>query len=179
MANRNRVVAACAAVLLVPLAAACNGGGSTTVAPPADSSAASASSSHLTATRWWSNSAGPAGSTIDPQHPDAAAAHLSPSLSEYCGMLRQTVAAGQSILPNVTANDPALLTSTKAFVAELEAVAPASIGGSWRVVGPAVLALIESGGSPMRVKGIDAAAVRKAVGTVAADAKRSCGVDLS
>jgi hypothetical protein len=89
------------------------------------------------------------------------------------------VAAGKSILPGVTANDPALLSSTRAFLAELQAVAPATVAGSWQVLGPAVITLVESGGDSAAVKKVDAAAVRKAAGAVAADAKRSCGVDLS
>src|SRR5207237_72463 len=83
---------------------------------------------------------------------------------------RQTLAAGHTILPNVTANDPALLTSTKAFVAELEAVAPSDLAGSWKVLGSAVLTFVQSGGDSTKVQGIDAAAVRTAASTVAADA---------
>jgi hypothetical protein len=82
-------------------------------------------------------------------------------------------------LPDVTANDPALLTSTKAFVAELEAVAPSNLTGPWKVLGSAMLTFVESGGDTTKVQGIDAAAVRSAASTVAADAKRGCGVDLS
>jgi hypothetical protein len=94
-------------------------------------------------------------------------------------MLRQTLAAGRSILPGVTAHDPALLTSTKAFVAEIEAVAPSTAAGAWKVLGNAVITVVASGGDTTKVKTVDAAAVRTAAGTVAADAKRSCGVDLS
>jgi hypothetical protein len=169
------VVAVCAAV--VPFVAACSGGSGGHA--PNSSAAPQLPSSSLVATRWWSNSAAQAGSTIDPDHPDEAAAHLRTSPADYCGMLRATVAAGRSILPNVTANDPALLTSTKAFVAELEAVAPSSVAGSWKVLGSAVLTLVASGGDPTKVKGVDAAAVRAAASTVAADAKHSCGVDLN
>jgi hypothetical protein len=53
---------------------------------------------------------------------------------------------GRSIFPSVTANDPALLTSTRAFSAELEAVAPSSVAGPWQVLGSAVINLVESGG---------------------------------
>jgi hypothetical protein len=58
-------------------------------------------------------------------------------------------------------------------------VAPASVAGPWRVLGNAVITLVASGGDTAKVKGVDAAAVREAASTVAADAKRSCGVDLS
>jgi hypothetical protein len=94
-------------------------------------------------------------------------------------MLRLTVTAGKSILPGVTASDPALLASTKAFVAEIEKVAPHSVSSSWHVLGAAVLALVASGGDPAKVKGIDATAVQSAGSAISADAKHSCGVDLS
>jgi hypothetical protein len=173
----RRVVAICAALSVAPLAAACTGssGSGGSDVSLGDSSFATA----LVATRWWSNSAHRVGTLLDTDHPEAGAEGLSASPIDYCGMLRQTVAAGKSILPGVTANDPALLTSTRAFLAELEAVAPASIAGSWQVLGPAVITLVESGGDLTSVKRVDAAAVRKAVSTVAADAKHSCGVDLS
>jgi hypothetical protein len=172
----SRVAVAVVLAALAPAVAACGGGsGSESSA----TSGAQLQSSALVATRWWSNSAAQAGSTIDASHPDELAGQLHTSPADYCGMLRQTLAAGHSILPNVTANDPALLTSTKAFMAELEAVAPSAVAGSWKVLGPAVLTLVASGGDPAKVKGIDAAAVRVAARKVAADAKHSCGVDLN
>jgi hypothetical protein len=173
----RRIVAICAALSMAPVATACTGGGA--AGGGAVSVGEQSFSSALIATRWWSNSAHRVGSTLDTNHPEAGSAGLSASPTDYCGMLRQTIAAGRSILPGVTANDPALLTSTRAFLAELEAVAPASIAGSWQVLGPAVITFVESGGDSAKVKTVDAAAVRKAVSAVAADAKRSCGVDLS
>lgn len=180
MSTLTRIVAACAALALAPAVAACSGGGGGGPADPASLlGSASAPSSNLTAVRWWSNSATRVGSLIDPKDPESAARKLHTSSRDYCGMLRQTLAAGHSILPNVTANDPALLTSTKAFVAELEAVAPSDLAGSWKVLGSAVLTFVRSGGDSTKVQGIDAAAVRAAANTVAAEAKRGCGVDLS
>jgi hypothetical protein len=58
-------------------------------------------------------------------------------------------------------------------------VAPASISGSWKVLGGAVVSLVESGGDMTKVKGVDSAAVQKAAGTISADAKTSCDLDLS
>jgi hypothetical protein len=180
MLSLRRAVAVCAAASMVPAIAACTGGGSPAHQPlPSLTIGGQSYSSALTATRWWSNRANPVGSSLDTVHPEAGAAGLSTSPTDYCGMLRQTVAAGRSILPGVTANDPALLTSTRAFLAELEAVAPAPVAGPWRVLGPAVITLVESGGDSAAVKTVDAAAVSAAARTVAADAKRSCGVDLS
>lgn len=59
--------------------------------------------------------------------------------------------AGTSNRPDVTANDPALLTSTRAFTAELEAVAPSSVAGPWQVLGRAVITVVESGGDSTTV----------------------------
>ena len=174
----RRVAVVCAVVSAAPMMAACTTGGASS-SPRSITVGGETFSSALVATRWWSNSAHALGSTIDTANPEAGAAGLNASESQYCGMLRQTVAAGKSILPGVTANDPALLTSTRAFMAELEAVAPATVAGSWQVLGPAVITLVESGGDSAAVKKVDAVAVRKAAGTVAADAKHSCGVDLS
>ncbi|HEX3334935.1 MAG TPA: hypothetical protein VHS54_00650 [Jatrophihabitans sp.] len=179
---RSRLVALCAIGALLPIAAACSGGSGGSVGPGSGGSApagAASSSATAVATRWWSNSAARSGTTIDPKNPQAAAGHLHASKADYCAMLNQTVAAGKSILPGVTANDPALLTSTKAFVAEIEAVAPPTVAGAWKELGSAVIALVGSGGDPAMVNGVDAAAVRQAASTVAADAKRSCRVDLS
>jgi hypothetical protein len=166
-------------VCIAPLAAACTGDSGASGGMPTITVGGQSFSSALVATRWWSNSANKVGSLLDTKNPEAGAAGLSVSPTDYCGMLRQTVAAGKSILPGVTANDPALLTSTRAFLAELEAVAPPSVAGSWQVLGHAVITFVESGGDSTAVKKVDAAAVRKAAHTVVADAKRSCGVDLS
>lgn len=179
MSAARRVAAACALVAAAPFATACTGGSGAPGAAPSITFGEPSFSSALVATRWWSNSANTLGSVLDTKHPEAGAAGLSVSPTDYCGMLRQTVAAGKSILPGVTANDPALLTSTRAFLAELEAVAPPSVAGSWQVLGHAVITFVESGGDSTTVKRVDAAAVRKAASTVAADAKHSCGVDLS
>jgi hypothetical protein len=181
MSARNRIVAACSAIALVPGVAACTGGGSAQpqAAGLSVQTVAPSTAATIPAMRWWSNGAAVAGSSIDKRDPAALAARLHSSQEQYCSMLRQTVRAGRTILPNVTAKDPALLTSTTAFLAELEAVAPARVAGPWRVVGSAVITLVASGGDASKVHGVDAAAVRKAVSTVAADAKHSCGVDLS
>lgn len=176
--GRRRAATLCALLAVAPLAAACSGGGGGASKPAATSPPSS--SSGLVATRWWSNTEVEAGSTIDPGAPDAAVSKLHVSRTDYCTMLRQTLAAGKSILPGVTAADPALLISSKAFVGEIQKVAPSAIASSWRVLGTAVIALVESRGDTTKAtKEIDAAAVQKAGSTVASDAKHSCGVDLS
>jgi len=92
-------------------------------------------------------------------------------------MLRQTVKAGHSILPGVSANSPALLTSTEAFLADLQGVAPAEVSAQWKVLSASVLALVKSGGKS--TAGVDAAQVSLAAATVATDAKSRCGVNLA
>jgi hypothetical protein len=173
----SRGAAACAAVLVVASVAGC--GGAKHAAGTSPAADKSTSSSTFVATRWWSNAAGTVGSKIDPAHPDAAAAALHPSQADYCGMLKQTLAAGKSILPDITATDPALLTSAKAFIAEIEKVAPAGITAQWQLVGPAVLSLVKSGGDTGSLPAVDLGAVTKAADAIAADSLATCGVDLS
>ena len=161
-------------IAAVPLASACSSSGTPHALP-----SPSASTSSVAAVRWWSNSGTTAGSAISASNPLAVARTLHPSRTDYCGMLRQTVAAGKTILPGVTATDPALLTSTKAFIGELQHVAPASVAQPWQTLGSAVIALVTSGGGTTGVKGADAAAVQKASSAIASDAKHSCGIELS
>jgi hypothetical protein len=168
--------AACAAVLLVASVAGCGGAKHDAGTSPA---AGSASPSTFVATRWWSNAAVAVGSKIDPAHPDAAAAALHPSVADYCGMLKQTLAAGKSILPDITATDPALLASAKAFIAEIEKVAPAGITAQWQLVGPAVLSLVKSAGDTSALPTVDLAGLTKAANAINADSLANCGVDLS
>ena len=128
-------------------------------------------------TRWWNDGGHSAGSRIDPANPTASAKSLHPSRQVYCDMLRQTVKAGHSILPGVSANSPALLTSTEAFLADLQGVAPAEVSAQWKVLSASVLALVKSGGKS--TAGVDAAQVSTAAATVATDAKSRCGVNLA
>jgi len=170
-------VVPCAALVVTVSVAGCSGAHHGSSHAAKTSSASSPSS--FVATRWWSNSAVTAGSKISSAHPDAAAADLHASRADYCGMLKQTVAAGKSILPGITATDPALLTSTKAFIAEIEQVAPAGITGQWQVLGPTVLALVKSGGDTTALPSVDLGAVTKAADAISADSTKNCGVDLS
>lgn len=129
--------------------------------------------------RWWSNSAVQAGSTIDATRPDVAAARLQPSRTDYCHMLTQTLASGKSPLAGVGAADPRLRSAMTAFISELQKVAPASVSADWRVVGGAVLALVNAGGKAPKGSSLDGTAVEKAAAAIAADAGHSCGVNLS
>lgn len=94
-------------------------------------------------------------------------------------MLTDTLAAGKSVLPGVTATDPALVTATVAFVNELSRVAPTSVRDDWKTLGSVIVALAKSGGRLASVQGVDNKAVAKAVTAVAGDAKTACGIDLS
>jgi hypothetical protein len=142
------------------------------------SAAATLGSTPAAATRWWSNSAVKVGSAIDLAHPLAAADRLHTSQTDYCTMLRDTVSAGRSILPGVTADDPALVGATRAFVAELQRVAPQPLAASWKVLGTAIVSLVESGGDVTKVGAVDTQAVRRASTTIAEDARSSCHVDV-
>lgn len=172
----RHAVVACAAVAIAASVSGCT---STHQKKTADHDTPSASPSTFVATRWWSNAAVTAGSKIDPKHPDAAAKDLHPSQADYCGMLKQTLAARKSILPDITSTDPALLTSAKAFIAEIEKVAPAGITGQWQLVGPAVLSLVKSAGDTSTLPTVDLAALTKAANAINADSLANCGVDLS
>lgn len=137
----------------------------------------SQSSSPPAATRWWSNSAVTVGSTVSPSDPEAAAARLSPSQADYCGMLKQTLAADKSLVSAITATSPALALSARAFLAEIQRVAPASVSGQWHLLGPAVLALVKSGGASGLPSNLGA--LTTAANAISSDAQTNCGVDLS
>lgn len=132
------------------------------------------------ATRWWSDAAGTEGSVVDPARAASADKALTPSRDAYCTMLRQTVAAGKSVLPGATASDPALATTTEAFVTELLAVAPPGVSGAWQVLGPVLVSVVKSGGALAQLRTqVNATAVSAAVKTVASDAQASCHLQLA
>lgn len=158
---------AVAATLIAVAAAgltACGGGGGH-----------AATSTAPVVARWWSNAAASPGSTVDPHDPGALAAKLQPSQQDYCGMLRQTLAAGGSILPGGSQSIP--LDTLQAFVAELQHVAPSSIAPSWQVLGPALVSYVRTSGASLGKQ--PAAAITTAVTTISADAKSTCHLDLS
>lgn len=141
--------------------------------------AGSTTSSVAPATRWWSNASVTVGSTIDPAHPTAAAAQLHQSRGDYCTMLKQTLAVGKSILPSGAAADPRLLTTTDAFVAEIQAVAPAAVQAPWHVLAPVIIQLVRSGGAlPTSVPTGTSVNLQAAI-AINNDAKANCHVDLS
>ena len=147
--SRGARLAVCGALLSTLPLAACTGGGG---AGGAASTAKAADAAPVA--RWWSG-------------------------GDYCVMLRDTVKAGRSILPGVGATDPARLASTKAFVTDLQHAAPPAVASAWRVLGPAVVGIVASGGHLDHVKGIDPAAVQRAATTIATHARSACHVDVS
>jgi hypothetical protein len=173
--RRRAAVAVLAGALAV---GGCAAGGPSRPAPtaPGSTAASPAPGAHQPLTRWWSDAAHAAGSTIDPSDPPAATAGLQTSRAGYCSMLRQTVRSGRSAL--AAASTAQTAAATRAFLAELSAVAPPSLAAPWRVVGSALDSLLAPGGARPRGTGIDAAAVGRAERAIALDAKRSCGVDL-
>lgn len=172
------VVAACV-LLAIGAAVTLGTGGSSAGSRSGAGSRAGGSAASAPAVRWWSDAGAKVGSTIDAGAPLAVAHRLHTSRRDYCGMLRQTLRARGSFLTAVTATDPALLLSTRAFVGELRAVAPPAAAGPWQVLGDAMIALVSLGGRPAGAQGIDAAAVGSAERAIARDARNGCGVDLS
>jgi hypothetical protein len=129
-------------------------------------------------TRWWSAGAQPAGTTIDPKDPTAGARALHRSRSDYCAMLRDTLAAGGSILPSTAgAAGPAARTATVAFVAAIQHVAPAAVATQWQLVGDALVAFVRSDGKSTGKA--SSAQIGRAAATISTDAQTHCGVDLT
>ena len=168
-----------AAVTLTACSGSSHGGGHTPDASSSTTGTGSTGPSPVStiATRWWSNDATTDGSTIDPKDPEAAAEQLHPDRTQYCLMLSQTVKAGKSILPGANATDPRLLTSTEAFVSELQHVAPAQVSSQWKVLGDALVQFVKSGGkSLVSASSTDMSAAAQAIAT---DSKQNCHVDIS
>lgn len=101
------------------------------------------------------------------------------SAKGYCGILRQTLLAGHSILPGAAAGDPELLTATRKFVASVTAAAPGKVRAQWQVLGPALTQLVETGGTPGNISGVNTRLVAQAAAAIASDAKKRCQLDVS
>jgi hypothetical protein len=149
-------------------------------ASPSHSSSSTTSSATTGApTRWWSNSAVQVGSPIDPANPGAAAAKLHQSPADYCGMLKQTVKAGKSLITSAQTSDTGVRIGLEAFVPEISKVAPSPVDAQWHVLGPVVLAAANAGALPSTGAGAATAQALQAVSVVASDAKSRCGLDLT
>ncbi|MDP9118191.1 MAG: hypothetical protein M3O28_13205 [Actinomycetota bacterium] len=182
--KRTRAGVGCAvvgcAVVAMLLVAGCSSSKHPTAAASSATGNPTNSVSSAVATRWWSNAAVAVGSVIDPVDPTSAAAKLAPSRSDYCGMLKQTLAAGKSILPSGSATDPKLVVSSAAFIVEIERVTPSAVSGPWQVLGPVILTLVKSGTTVPSNATVDSAGNIQAAQAIADDAKANCGgLDLS
>jgi len=127
------------------------------------------------ATRWWSSPAGRAGSTLDVEHPEIGAAGLHPDQNSYCAMLRSSMGSDKNPLTATATADENLLVSTRAWLAELEALSSGPVHQAWVTFGDALVKALQSpqaGSSPD-------AAVSAAMTIIAADARSSCNLDLS
>lgn len=127
--------------------------------------------------RWWSNTAVKAGSPVDQADPGAAAAGLRSSTKDYCGMLTETMRSGRSVLTGPGAG--ASLSTLKAFVAEIEKVAPSAVSGAWQVLGPALVGFAESQGSSLGPHTADASRLAAAAQQISSHASSVCKVDLA
>lgn len=127
--------------------------------------------------RWWSNGAAAVGSNVDASDPTAAAARLRPSQKDYCGMLAETMKSGRSVLPG--AGGSGSVATLRAFVAEIQQVAPAEVSGAWRVLGPALVGFASSQGSSLGTSSADATSLSLAAQRISAHAAKVCHVDLA
>jgi hypothetical protein len=167
-----------AAVAAIALGTACAVASCSSAAGSPHRASTHGGSAAPAATRWWSNGAASAGSTLSAGK-DSAAQRLQPSRAEYCTMLRQTVAAGRSILRDAGTTAPAVTTATKAFVAEVKAVAPAEVSTAWQTLGNAVVSLVAGPDGAAAAQLLGAPAVQHASAIVVMDAKARCHVDLT
>lgn len=147
--------------------------------PPEPPAATSAAGHTYAAQRWWSNHAASSGSSIAANGPDAAVVALRPSRTDYCGMLRQTTAAGKSLFAGVAPGDAGMQATVRAFVAEISAVAPSDVARAWHALGKMIVAVSASGGDLGRVSGVNTGRVRAAAATIAADAATQCHLKLT
>jgi hypothetical protein len=129
--------------------------------------------------RWWTDVAGSSGSTIDTANPTAAAASLKPDLPTYCKVLSDTVAS-HNVFQSASGTDPGVVTATKAWIAEISALAPTEVSQAWQTYGNGINALLEmgtkkSGAAFPSLPGDWSAAEAK----INAHAKSACNVTLT
>lgn len=125
--------------------------------------------------RWWSNGVDEAGSPIRPGDADK----IEPNEDVYCGMLRATSEAGESIFPSdIDPSDEEYVATVTAFFDEVQALAPTELQESWGELSALIDALIEAGDDleSLDTSGIDAAAVQAASEAITEHAATVCGL---
>jgi hypothetical protein len=143
-------------------------------------SSSTGSTAAASVTRWWSDSAAPKNSTIHASDPSAAAAKLRPNRVGYCSLLSQTQQGIASIAHDYSGQR--LEVAVTAFLDELEALAPGTLGQEWRTVGSSILGVVNSqgqGGKSLLPAGVTKAEVDAASKAISADASSFCHLDLS
>jgi len=129
--------------------------------------------------RWWTDAAGAEGSLIDVANPTAASAALKPDLPTYCKVLSDTLVS-HNVFQSASGFDPGIVTASKAWIAEVSALAPTDLTAAWRTYSVAFLALLESGtkkSSPaFPSTSAEVPAARQAIVT---HAKSACNLTIS
>lgn len=123
--------------------------------------------------RWWSNGVDEAGSPIRPGDADK----IEPDEDLYCGMLRSTSEAGESIFPaDIDPSDEEYVATVTAFFDEVQALAPTELQESWGELAALIDALVEAGDDleSLDTSGIDAAAVQAASEAITEHAATVC-----
>lgn len=159
----------------VRLAPAATEVSSSTQSPPNAGSGNSAQSSTPPAVRWWVSPAGPIGATIDVENPEASAARLTPSHTDYCALLRSSMNNSNSPFAAQAGLHSNAVATAHAWLAEIEALSDGQVRTSWQTFGPTLVAAMTSTHAPAR----PADSVSAAVSMIANDARTSCGLDLS
>lgn len=179
--SRTRTTRRGAAVLLTGAAitaglTACSGSSGPSGSSASTAVSISPVSNGQTATRWWSDSAGSSGSTIDLGDPTAAASGVHPSQPEYCGILKATANATKAQLSTMQTKNAASVATLQAFVAELQASAPSEVSGAWKVLGGALLALVNSKAGHVSTGTATSAQIEAASQAIVRNAEQKCGL---
>lgn len=127
--------------------------------------------------RWWDNGRASTGSEIAPGDADK----IEPNEDLYCGMLRATIDAGESIFPaDIDPSDDEYLATTTAFFAEVQALSPRDLQESWGDMWSLVDTLIQASDDITKLEAvsIDPVAVQAASEAITEHATTTCGLSL-
>lgn len=159
----------------LPHLSASSGPGASSSSATSSAAPAAASVSPRAPVRWWSSPAGGVGSQIDVEQPEKGASALRPDQHAYCAILQSSVRSGHNPLTAQSTSESNLLVTTRAWLAELEALSDGPISGAWKTLGPALLAVLQQSQATAKPN----PAVLDAVTVISNDARSTCGVDLS